>query len=84
MLSQVSEHAAVNDFSNIFQSAYKLLHITQIALLRVQNDILRAVDDGKYVLVVLLDVPTVFNTLIHTVLLLHLDIYLGIAGNVMS
>ncbi len=54
----VSEHATVNNISYIFQSAYKSLHSLDTALLRVQNNILRAVDDGKCVFLVLLDLST--------------------------
>ncbi len=45
--------------------------------LRVQNDILKAVDDGKCALLVLLHFSSVFNTVNHTILLQHLENTVG-------
>ncbi len=45
------------------QSAYRECHSTEMALLRVQNDILMEVDKGKVVLLVLLDLSTSFDTI---------------------
>ncbi len=50
----------------------------------MQNNILRAVDDGKFVLLVLLDLTTAFDTVNHTILLQCLENYLGVTGNVLS
>ena len=45
-----------------FQSPYRIGHSTETAVLRVQNDILRAVDDGKCVFLVLLNLSAAFDT----------------------
>ena len=42
---QLVEHLKTNNLYEIFQSAYRQLHSTETALLRVQNDILQAVDN---------------------------------------
>ena len=41
---QLVDRLNENDLYEIFQSAYRQLHSTETALLRVQNDILQAVD----------------------------------------
>ena len=41
---------------------YREFYSTEIALLRVQNDILRAIDDKNEVLLVLLDLSAAFDT----------------------
>ena len=43
-----------NDLHDPLQSAYKTAHSTESALLKVQNDILRTVDHGGVVVLVLL------------------------------
>ena len=39
----------------MFQSAYKVFHSTETALVKVHNDILRAVDNNDSVVLLLLD-----------------------------
>ena len=44
---QVNDHLNANGLVEIFQSAYKVGHSTESILLRVHDDILRSIDDGK-------------------------------------
>ena len=50
------------------------------ALLRVQNDILRAIDNHRSVILVLLDLSTAFDTVDHSILLQRLSRRFGIKG----
>ena len=59
---QIKDHLNSNDLQEPFQSAYRELHSTETALLRVRTDILRCIDDGKAVGVVLLDLSAAFDT----------------------
>ena len=53
--NQFISHLRENKLEEIFQSAYKVSHSTESALLRVHNDVLCALDDGRCVMLVLSD-----------------------------
>ncbi|CAB4016977.1 Hypothetical predicted protein [Paramuricea clavata] len=52
---QFLEHLANNNLEEPFQSAYKRFHSPETTLLKVQNDILVAIDKRKCVVLLLLD-----------------------------
>ena len=54
------------------QSAYRHYHSTETALLRVNNDLLRAVDQYLEAVFVLLDLSSAFDTIDHETLLQRL------------
>ena len=77
-LSKVIEHAAAcqmrnyliaNDLYSSLQSAYCAFHSTETALLRVQNDLLRTIDQKKEAVMVLLDLSAAFGTIDHSILI---------------
>ena len=70
--SQVCNYLTENGLYPSLQSAYREFYTTETALLRVQNDILRAIDDKNEVLLVLLDLSAAFDTLDHGVLISRL------------
>ena len=70
-----------HNLHEIMQSAYKQLHSTETALLRVQNDILTELDNKRGVILVLLDLSAAFDTIDHTTLLYQLQHRLGITGS---
>ena len=76
--SRISDHVRDNNLSDTFQSAYKPFHVTETALLRVNNDILSAMDDGKITALVVLDLSAAFDTVDHKILLSGLQYHLGI------
>ena len=57
------------------QSAYRQYHSTETAMIKVTNDILRAIDDYSDVILVLLDLSAAFDTLDHQILLSRLKSY---------
>jgi hypothetical protein len=61
-----------NSLIDYHQSAYRANHSTETGLLKVQNDILRAIDDGYGVYLVLLDLSAAFDTIDHTILIRRL------------
>ena len=76
--SHISDHVRANNLSDTFQSAYKPFNGMETALLRVNNDILSAMDDGKITALVLLDLSAAFDTVNHKILLSRLQYHLGI------
>ena len=60
--SRLNHHLMVNNLHEPFQSAYRVNHSTETAMLRVQNDIIRALGDNKVVLLVLIDLSAAFDT----------------------
>ena len=63
-----------------FQSAYKNFHSTETALVRVQNDILCAIDNNESVILLLLDLSAAFDTVDHSILLSRLHDRFGVNG----
>ncbi len=66
------------------QSSYKSGHSTGTALVKVQNDILRFMDEGEVVLLLLLDLSAAFDTLDHHIMLQRLKAHFGIDGVVLK
>ena len=78
---QLMDHVTTHHLDEWFQSAYKLHHSTETTLVRVQNDIARAIDSNKSVLLLLLDLSAAFDTVDHTILLSRLFHRFGVKGN---
>ena len=54
---------------DIYQSAYKQLHSTETALVRVNNDILVTLDNHQSLILLLLDLSAAFDSVDHGILL---------------
>ena len=73
-----------NDLFETYQSAYRRFHSTETALLKVQNDILIALDNKQAVVLLLLDLSAAFDTVCHTTLLKLLKSRYGITGKALT
>ena len=82
-LGKVMERLAVNRLNNhiqesekheIFQSAYKPLHSTETALLRVFNDVATCLDSRRVMLLSMIDLYAAFDTICHDKLIRLLDV----------
>ena len=72
---QFTRHVVTNHFDEPFQSAYKAFHSTETALVKVENDILRAIDSRHSVILLLLDLSAAFDTVEHSILLSRLSLH---------
>ena len=81
--SQFISHLRENKLEETFQSAYKMGHSTESALLRVHNDVLCALDEGRCVMLQLvrLDLSATFDTVDHGILLSCLSKSFGVQGS---
>ena len=57
---------------------------TETVLIKVVNDFLSALDEGKFSVLVLLDLSAAFDTIVHDVLLYRLHHVFGIQGIALS
>ena len=62
------------------QSAYQMYHSTETALLKVQSDIMSALDNGSIAVLLMLDLTAAFDTIDHCTLLKRLEETFGITG----
>lgn len=76
----------LNSFQSIspFQSAYRKFHSTESALLRIQNDLLLAMEKKRVSALVLLDLSAAFDTVDHQILLSRLSLNFGLSGSALS
>lgn len=76
----------LNSFPSIspFQSAYRKFHSVETALLRIQNDLLLAMDRRQVSALILLDLSAAFDTLDHNILLTRLSSTFGISGSALA
>ena len=84
VLLQLNIYLSTNGLHEPQQSAYKTLHSTETAVLKVQNDIMLSLDKGKHVILILLDLSAAFDTVNHTFLLVRLEKPFGIKGTVLD
>ena len=70
--------------SNQYQSAYKNFHSTETALLRVENDIILNMDEGRVAALTLLDLSAAFDTLDHNSITNLLSTWYGVDGIVLD
>ena len=69
-----------NDLEESLQSAYKTFHSTETARLKVHNDIVSAIDNQSYVILLLLDLSAAFDTVDNKILPQRLSCRFGING----
>ena len=82
--SRLYSHLNSSHTSNDYQSAYRKFHSTETALLKIHNDILSSMDDGRVTALTLLDLSAAFDTIDHTILLSRLGDWFGVSGKALD
>ena len=78
--TQLTDHVMKHHLDETFHSAYKNSHSTETALVRVQNDILCAIDNNESAILLLLDSSAAFDTVDHSLRLSRLLDRFGVNG----
>ncbi len=73
----------MNAVIDMFQSGFRSLHSAESALLKVFNDLFWAVDSGKVVILILLDLTAAFDAVDHSILLQRLE-DVGVKGTALE
>ena len=81
---QCDHYLVENQLYPKLQAAYHQFHSTETALLRVHNDILRALDGKKEVILVQLDLSAAFDTIDHDILIRRLQLQYGFTSTVIQ
>lgn len=82
--TQLNNYITVNNLHESNQSAYKIHHSTETALLKIQNDILMSIDQNQSVILIFLDMSAAFDTVNHVTLLTRLSTRFGIHGTALK
>ena len=82
--SQLDTYLTKHQLYAKMQSAYRIHHSTETALLRVVNDVMRGIDDQQECVLVLLDLSSAFDTIDHNILLDRLCNHYGLSGVVLD
>ena len=70
----LNKYLIYNNLNESLQSAYKGGHSTETALVRVKNDTMVSIDQGKPILLVLPDLSAAFDTVDNNVLFSRFDL----------
>ena len=82
--ARLNDHMEYSHLHEVHQSAYKSHHSIETCLVKVQSDILSAIDKKQVSFLVLLDLSSAFDTVDHTLLLKRMESRLGIRGKVLQ
>ena len=78
---RLDDHMLDNNLYSSVQSAYRERHSTETTFLKMQSDILTALDSGSGGVLLMLDLSAAFDTIDHSMLLSRLNSLYGISGN---
>ena len=65
-------------------SAYREKHSTEMARIKLQNDVISALDAGSSAILLMLDLSAAFDTIDHAIFMSRLYNVYGISGNALD
>ena len=81
----LNTHIISSNASNHYQSsAYRKFHSTKTTLLKIHNNILSSMDDGRVTALTLLDLSAAFHTIDHIIIMRRLDDWFGVTGKALD
>ena len=83
-LARLMPHIAASKSFSPMQSAYRKLHSTETALLKIMDDLYRIVDRKKSAVLISLDLSAAFDTIDHTILIERLKLRFGVSDVVLN
>ena len=83
MCNQITQHTGTTGMAENFHLAYRVSHSAETSLIKVKDDILRAIDNRRGTCLILLDLSVAFNTVSHPPLLNRLRHCFSILGTVL-
>ena len=78
VVSRLEEHMYAHNLYDPLQSAYRPKHATETAIIKLNNDIIGGMDEGKCTILASLDLSAAFDTVDHDILLRRLQNVYGI------
>ena len=84
VLKRVRPHVMLTGNFSEYQSAYRVGHSTETALLRVVDDVVTAADEQSPTALLSLDISAAFDTIDHDILLRRLSRDFGIASSALN
>ena len=77
--SRLNSHINSSHTLNDYESAYRKFHSTKTALLKIHNDILSSIDDGRVTALTLFYLSAGFDTIDHNIILRRLGNWFGVS-----
>ena len=84
VLERTRSYLIENDLFPRFQSAYRPFHSTETAITKIHMDILKAADEGRFSVLILLDLSSAFDLVNHNILINKLYSKFGFKGLVLE
>ena len=81
---QLVDHVNRNSLMEVNQSAYREFHTTETALVKVREDILKAIDNKEILCLFLLNLSAAFDVIDHHKLLARMESRFGLSGTVLN
>ena len=84
ILYRFNEHCDQHSLLPIYQSAYRQFHSCETALVKINNDLLWAIENRNYTALVAIDLSTAFDMVDHSILIKVMNINFGVTGTALK